>query len=120
MNWLSIFNLQYGLQKVLRRLLNAQVNFDGSKPTQTEGEAMVLELQKGGHEIDRKLAAGDVQLFRSSQAAQTPEKFDNLSADETSSDNGSLPEGDDEDASDGRPCPCWKPTLSSVASCSFC
>ena len=44
-----------------------QVNFDGSRPTQTEGEAMVLELQRGGHEVDRKLDEGRVQLFKGSK-----------------------------------------------------
>lgn len=30
---------------------------------------MVLELQKGGHEIDQKLADGRIQLFKDSQPA---------------------------------------------------
>lgn len=44
-----------------------QVNFDATKPVQTEGEAMVLELQRGGHEVDRKLEAGKIQLFKGSE-----------------------------------------------------
>ena len=28
---------------------------------------MVLELQRGGHEIDRKLEAGKIQLFKGSE-----------------------------------------------------
>lgn len=46
---------------------SVQVNFEATKPVQTEGEAMVLELQRGGHEVDRKLEAGKIQLFRGSQ-----------------------------------------------------
>ena len=45
------------------------MNFDGGRPTQTEGEAMVLRLQKGGHEMDRSLAASQIQLFKGSQPA---------------------------------------------------
>lgn len=51
----------------LETCLCVQVNFDGSRPAQTEGEAMVLELQRGGHEIDRKLDDGRIQMFKDSE-----------------------------------------------------
>ena len=71
---------------------SVQVNFEATKPVQTEGEAMVLELQRGGHEVDRKLEAGKIQLFKGSQPMLgTADSADSVSdsedGDENMSDN---------------------------------
>jgi hypothetical protein len=40
------------------------MNFDSSRAAQTEGEAMVRELQAGEHQVDRQLDEGTIQLFK--------------------------------------------------------
>lgn len=47
------------------------MNFSGTKPAETEGEAMVRQLQRGEHEVDRKLDEAEIQLF--DRAAMSPD-----------------------------------------------
>ena len=66
------------------RFFCLQVNFTGQKAAETEGEAMVRELQAGNHEVDRQLDEPTIRLLQNgvllnpahTSLASTPESSD--------------------------------------------